>query len=350
MHTERLFAQRNWISKNESVSDKKPTEVTEYDVYSDARFTGQVDLPDCPYAFLNALSSESGTVDTRMVLRIENYDDPLLSPSIDWSKTDDATYHGGWYDDEIISLASVILGVRLASGGTSRRWSRPFDDPYGQPERFTMKPKMPFVTRGGGILPDVTGEHSMMNLEHFDSILHIDPCRFVSLVRACSLYRNALWMVELDANLAWLLFVSALETGVRDVYGPGNVTRSFAKFVIRFRPHAPKQRPSADSLQFEWTEENFMRMLELIYDYRSRALHDGKPFPAPMVDRPWQFSHGVPPIEVPGPGLAVSTMGGTWRKEELPINLHMFHYITRHVLLNWWDRELSSFAGTQGSV
>ena len=105
---QRLFSQRNWLVKKESPSDKKPTEVTEYDVYSDARFTGQVDLPDCPYAFLNALSSESGTVDTRMVLRIENYEDSAVSPSIDWSQTDDATYHGGWYDDEIVSLASLI--------------------------------------------------------------------------------------------------------------------------------------------------------------------------------------------------------------------------------------------------
>ncbi len=341
MRTEVLFSQRNWILKNESPSDKMPTEITEYDVYSDARFTGQVDLPDCPYAFLNALSSESGTVDTRMVLRIESYDDSHVSPSIDWSKTDDATYHGGWYDDEIISLASLILGVRLASGGISRRWSRPADDRYGQPNRLAMKPKLPFVIKGGGILPDVTGEHSMMNLEHFGSILQIEPSRFVSLVRACSLYRNALWMVELDTNLAWLLFVSALETGARDVCGSGSVTESFSKFVIQFRPSPPKQRPDAGTLQFEWTKENFKRMLKLVYDYRSRALHDGKPFPPPMLSRPWQHGHGAPPNEVPGPGLAVSTMGGTWRKEELPINLHTFHYITRHVLLEWWARELS---------
>lgn len=149
-------------------------------------------------------------------------------------------------------------------------------------------------------------------------------------------------MVELDANLAWLLFVSALETGAKDVFSKKeSIIGSFTKFVLQFHPDPPKQRPSADTLQFEWTENNFRRTLKLVYEYRSRALHDGKPFPPPMLDRPWQYNHHSPPIEVPGPGFGVSTMGGTWRKEELPINLHTFHYITRHTLLNWWDRELS---------
>lgn len=168
---QRLFSQRNWIKKNESASGV-PTEVIEYDVYSDARFTGQVDVPGWPYAFLNVLSSESGTVDTRMALRIEDYESYVDSSelsSIDLSKTQDDSYHGGWYDDEIVSLASLILGVRLASGGPSRRWHQPLDNPYGQPERFNMKPKPSFVISGGGILPDVTGEHSIMDLENFDS-------------------------------------------------------------------------------------------------------------------------------------------------------------------------------------
>ena len=85
----------------------------------------------------------------------------------------------------------------------------------------------------------------MMRLEHFDSILNIDPNRFVSLVRASGLYRSALWMVELDANLAWLLFVSALEAGVKDVYPPrrGMDGRHFNLFVNRFQPDPPRQRP-----------------------------------------------------------------------------------------------------------
>lgn len=346
-----LFSQRNWIKKNESPS-KPPTAVLEYDIYSDARFTGQVNRPAWPYAFLNAFSFEPGTVDTKMVLRIEDYEyyvNPSDVSSADLSKTHDDSYHGGWYDDEIVSLASLILGVRLASGGVSRRWDQRIDNPYGQPERLGMKPKLPFDIRDGGILPHVTGEHSMMNLENFDLILHIESHRFVSLVRASSAYRNALWLVELDANLAWLLFVSALETAVRDVYSSrrGMNSRQFRDFVIRFRPDPPTQRPSADGLQFEWTEDNFEKMTDIVYQYRSRMLHKGTPFPAPMLSRPWQYDHNSPPIEVPGPGLAMSTMGGTWRKEDIPINLHVFHYITRHSLLNWWERELTNSAGTR---
>ncbi|MDE0024264.1 MAG: hypothetical protein OXP69_07605 [Spirochaetaceae bacterium] len=341
---QRLFSQRNWIKKEEyTKSGVPPTAVIEYDAYSDARFTGQVDIPSWPYAFLNVLSSESGTVDTRMILRVEDYEYYADTSEIDWSKTHDDAYHGGWYDDEIVSLASLILGVRLVSGGPSRRWHEPVANSYGQPERFYMKPKPFYIIRGGGILPDATGEHSMMRLEDFDSIRHIDPKRFVSLVRACSLYRNALWMVEMDANLAWLLFVSALEA-VATSYGSDSrsARMTFTEFVVQFRPDPPKERPSGDTLQFEWTEENFSRMLKLVYDYRSRALHGGKPFPAPMLDRPWPHSQGAP-AEVPGPGLGMSMKGGSWRKKELPINLHTFHYITRHSLLNWWDCELSKY-------
>ena len=33
-------------------------------------------------------------------------------------------------------------------------------------------------------------------------------------------------------------------------------------------------------------------------------------------------------------------MGGTWRAEAAPINLHGFHHLTRQSLLNWWERKL----------
>ena len=81
-------------------------------------------------------------------------------------------------------------------------------------------------------------------------------------------------------------------------------------------------------------------MPKLVYEYRSRMLHDGTPFPVSMLERHWVIK-GVH-IEFPLLGTGSSTRGGTWLSSELPISLHAFHYIARHVLLNWWDRELST--------
>ena len=137
--TQCLFSQMNWLKKNEAPADSAPNEVTEYDIYSDSRFTGQVQQPQWPYAFLNAIADGLGTVDVTLVLRVEFYNtDHPFEP--DWSKTDDATYHGGWIDDELVSLASLCLGVRLASGGMSRRFSD--REPYGQPIKVGKRPPL----------------------------------------------------------------------------------------------------------------------------------------------------------------------------------------------------------------
>ena len=88
-----------------------------------------------------------------------------------------------------------------------------------------------------------------MCLSSIESILNIEPSRYVSLVKACRLYRNALWMVESDTNLSWLLFVSALEAGAKDVFGGHMPTKRSIEFVTGFRPDPPEQRPESDGHQ-----------------------------------------------------------------------------------------------------
>ena len=334
-----LFSQMNWLKKNEAPADSAPKEVTEYDIYSDSRFTGQVQQPQWPYAFLNAITQGLGTVDVTLVLRVAFYNtDHPFEP--DWSKTDDATYHGGWIDDELVSLASLCLGVRLASGGISRWFSG--SDPYGQPIKIGKRPPPPFTNTHDTMLPDVRGEHSLSDLNRMESIPRIEAKRYVSLVRACNLYRDALWISEWDGNLAWLLLVSALETGANDIFGSRtDSTKKFVDFVICLLPEPPDARPEGDALRFKWTEQDFSMMLRKVYDYRSRALHDGKPFPAPMLQPPWRQSRTDVAHEVPLMGSGASSLGGTWLRAAIPITLHTFHYITRRVLLRWWACELA---------
>jgi hypothetical protein len=88
--------------------------------------------------------------------------------------------------------------------------------------------------------------------------------------------------------------------------------------------------------QIAWDAPNLKRIFSKIYEYRSSALHGGTPFPLPMC-LPALKPHGWDaPYEKPS-GLAISSKGGTWRAEDVPILLHVFHYIVRGALLKWWQ-------------
>ena len=57
-------------------------------------------------------------------------------------------------------------------------------------------------------------------------------------------------------------------------------TKKFLDFVMTFRPARPI--PRVEWASIDWSEKPFDEILGLIYSYRSRALHEGRPFPAPM--------------------------------------------------------------------
>jgi hypothetical protein len=70
-----------------------------------------------------------------------------------------------------------------------------------------------------------------------------------------------------------------------------------------------------------------------VYRYRSKALHEGRPFPAPMCMPPDRVGQ----VLSEKPHGDVSMAGGTWKAEDVPILLNTFEYIARNVLLKWWD-------------
>ena len=258
------------------------------------------------------------------------------------------------------------------------------DDPYGRPCEWGRAPRPLLQFRNNQpILPAVAGSRSLELLERLETIPRIKPTRYVSLIRACRSYQEALWIAESEPNLAWLLFVSAIETAANDIYrtessaserlknakpdlaahleevgGPEHLqkvadeiaptlgaTKKFIDFAMRFLPEPPPERPEMSSMRLEWTEANFKKVLRSVYHYRSRALHAGIPFPEPMLGPPFFVKPGEPVPEVPFVGLGAYSIGGTWIPKDVPINLHSFHYITRHVLLNWWDKALVQQSG-----
>ena len=372
-----LPSQRNWMMKINEDKESSNLVMYEYPLYTDAHITGEYTGTECPYTFLNTVPMPTfdGSIAAPIVLRIEIHLDTL---KLDLSKTDDSLYHGGELDDEIVALASLSLGVRLLSGGISRQFG-PDCDPYGQPCKWAREPKPAIRFRGNRpILPSVGASHSMEALQRLESVPRIDPARYVSLVRACKSYQEGLWVCESDPNLAWLLFVSALETAANDVYKMESTpveqlstaipeladklkevggsehlemvaekiahtlksTNKFIDFAMTFAPGPPKDRPKGKSLRLDWSKSNLKRVFGKIYDYRSRALHEGVPFPAPMFRPPIATQANEPGSEVPLMGIGSYSSGGTWISKDVPINLHAFHYITRHALLNWWEREL----------
>ena len=281
-----LPSQLNWFEKIRQEDRRPNIAVFEYRLYSDAHITGEWRRTAGPYEFLNTVPAPSreGTVNAPMVLRAEI---PRTQSIPDMSKTDESLYHGGELVDEVVALASLALGTRLVAGGVSRQFGMD-NDPYGRPCEWAREPE-PILRfrRNTPMLPGVGGSHSLEELQRLESIPQIAPKRYVSLVRACRSYQGALWVCESEPNLAWLLFVSALETAANDVFITESSTcdilrtvepklaryleefggsehlqtvadaiapklraaKKFVDFGLEFRPSAPDKRPTEEYLR-----------------------------------------------------------------------------------------------------
>lgn len=360
----------NWIA----ALDSKPClGIHEYPLLTDADITGE--LPDGlgPYKFLNpgAFFNNPRRVRAAIILRVElhmefKYPDTL--------KTDTDLYHGGSFIDEIAALSSLALGIRLKAGGLSRKFEA-HGDQLGSPVAYYPSPPAIVLTQPHGlVLPSAVGPHSLNygELELLGSLAKISPQDAIALLRAARLYQDALWIVESEPALAWLMLVSSIEAAanywctikasplerltsskprlvayldklsvegvsakvaefVADSLGS---TKKFIDFVMTFLPSAPALRP-AEWGQHPWESKQMKRTMGIIYEYRSKALHGGRPFPAPMCEPPYHHPDWKAPAEKPE-YLGAAMKGGSWLAKDTPMLLHTFEYITRNALCNWW--------------
>ncbi|HEY3965142.1 MAG TPA: hypothetical protein VGM05_11375, partial [Planctomycetaceae bacterium] len=112
-------------------------------------------------------------------------------------------------------------------------------------------------------------------------------------------------------------------------------TNRFLKFLLAHLPIEPTERPPVGKI--DWSDKGIRTALNQIYEYRSLALHAGTPFPAPMCSAPLSVSNeNNTPTERPY-ALAMASRGGVWKYEDMPMHLHVFAYIVRGALMNWWD-------------
>lgn len=367
-----LLSQLNWQAANNGEQSRK---IAEYPLYSDAHITSEIaDGFGGPYAFLNTvpIPDGPGNVNAPIIVRVSFHID-TQSPGM--LKTSETLYHGGLLIDELAALTSLCLGARIQAGGESRHFEEG-RDPLGRPMAWNDQPKPTVRVRTNRIiLPTVVGTHSLDQLGLFSTIPSLTSSQYVSLIRACNHYQDALWVAESEPNLAWLMFVSALETAAGEfnsTYGSPEermryskpevvnlleeaggselvtqisslieqslgATKKFIDFTLQFLPSEPKPRPEPKWLRVDWSKSSLKKnVLSKVYSYRSRALHGGIPFPAPMLDPPFYIKANSAPSETPLTGLATSSRGGTWLPKDLPINLHCFHYIVCGALMQWW--------------
>src|SRR5439155_20781248 len=76
-------------------------------------------------------------------------------------------------------------------------------------------------------------------------------------------------------------------------------TAKFLGFLQKHAPAPPAERPAQEMLRVEW--ERLRKALEVVYDWRSKALHEAIPFPAPLCMLVMFGSW--PPPERPLPGI-----------------------------------------------
>ena len=359
----------NWIGQQEGDEE---LDIFEVNLYSDAHLTSEIESgPECPYAILNALPMPlaylSG-IRHSLTLRVHLF---RTNPRKKKEKTDISNFHGGWLADEISALISLLTGTRMKPGNITRYYFG--NDPLGRPMAENEPPAA--FTQNDRLqlrVPSAKGEHniSALMLPLFYTYPSLSTEQAIRLTRAARLYQDALWICESQPEMAWLLLTSAIEVlavfeqlnftspeeilrishpslmGIleeadnkilidsvsKELHPLLRSTKRFIDFLLKYQPGEPENKPEK-CISINWDTDNLKRIFNKIYDYRSRALHDGIPFPSPISGP--AFIVGDILQESPA-GLWVETAGGKWMKDDLPLMLHTFEYIVRNSIIKWW--------------
>ena len=365
----------NWLAQRDGA---RLLGRAEFPLFTDAWLTGEISLG--PYEFLNTVAgSNSKVVKLGIVLRYSMYKDREYP---DLNKSDTALYHGGEPPEELAAFASMVLGIRLRAGRSIRRFEVG-GDPLGHPEEIGDQSEPNFVSPRIYNLPSAKGQHSLDELNLLTSLLTLPSSAVIALARAARLYQDALWLAESEPELTWLLLVSAVEAIANEwnkehgddvlrleISKPElhkflsdypdksllnrvahefsdslGITRKFVDFCMTFVGGPPSKRP-AEWAQFNWADEELRRALKLVYNYRSKALHKGIPFPAPMCSPPYKEPTWDAPAERIF-GLAIHQKGSTWLEKDLPMSLHLFEYLARSAILAWWRCQITEGADSK---
>jgi len=355
--------------------------MAEYPLYTDSWLTGEAEKGWEPYSIFNMVPLQrlyegKEYVCASLALRVGIHVD-FETP--DMSKTEASRYHGGGLVDEIAALASLVCGIRLRPGGQSRYFESG-GDPLGKPVAWNTEGEPVLHVRNQGlVLPNASGQHSLNPLVQLKTFPQLTPQKAIVLIRCARLYQDALWLSESEPHLSWLLLVSAVETAavywktsndsaidrlktsypqlveflektgipnlcstIADTFSESlGSTKKFIDFLLNYLPLPPEKRPGVWG-QVKWENKELKNSFRQIYGYRSKALHNGQPFPAPMCHSPRKLQQDWDAVEERPYFSASSVSGGTWVAKDIPMSLHTFEYIARNALIKWWMDSLTT--------
>lgn len=366
-------APRMWRNWQASLEGAPRLGITECSLFSDAWFVAEA-IGYGPYSLLNPVARTTfagGMYEWKPALTLR-VDQHLPGEHPDMNVTDAEHYHGGWLEDEVAALVALIFGARVIAGPITREFED-HGDPLGRPRTHStgILPAQPPRLQAAQI-PTLLGQRDLREIGVLSTLPDMTAETATALVKSARSYQQALWLADTAPELAWLLFVSAIETAaghwdtvelspverlelsyprmvrllrekaddelvegvaaeMRKVIG---ATSKFRGFCRRFKPDPPADRPQFG--KFDFDDASYRDAIDRIYDYRSRALHGGTPFPHPMCMPPMACGDDGRVEERPT-GLAASSYSATWLAEDLPMCLHTFAYITRGALLRWWQ-------------
>ena len=350
----------------------------EFALYTDAQLNGPW-LTVGPYEFIETEKvnpARIGEARRLIVLRVFDHIEDILFEGPIEPATDIEDYTGGDIGDELSALLSLALARRIRSGGVVRQGLPESDQPLGFPIESDHRPPVLEPPRHAPMIRELSDPASLKDAEAllngYPSLTGADA---VALVRSARQYADGLWLADADPRVAWIKLVGALEAaavrfddrrfesamdqlafhnpelhaGLRDAPDLLKTVAEQTSQLFRvqgklrhfggaFRPPPPPVRPDGEAFRIDW--DRLDALLRVIYEHRSRDLHAGIAFPAPLCDPPQILGADNVPAER-FPALAVSTLGAEWTAEQLPMYLHVFAYLVGETLRSWWSSLIS---------
>ncbi len=319
----------------------------EYQVFADAHIVGAMEYG--PYYFIIwEITNKPSGEERLLCLRVTQL--PAWKDESWKTASKSGYFHGGGIASELVALASLFLRRRLKLGPETRVGN--------QPSMITVEKAW----------KDKELIHGSSNLESLREGLELarglDDSLHQSFILAARLYQQALELVEVRPDWAYLNLVSAVETllphheptmkqslknwdselagltaqipdaklreAIEDRILEGKfVARRFVDFVVTHTEPTFWELPNRPA-SGEIKPDELPELLRRIYKQRSRTLHDGEPFP-PYACEPPLMNEEVPRHMI--------TIGERkWEASECIPNVQFFERLVNHVLLNFLRR------------
>lgn len=316
---------------------------TEYEVITNAHIVGEWDFGPYRFGIWEFESKQEGE-ERKLFLKITDTREPEYG-----------FYISRLIAEEIIFLASLFLHRSLQLGPIIRIDDTPYYSRESHRRARAWLDKS--LVSGKSNLDELN--KSIVLIQGLKKEYHQ---RFRLAVR---LYHQALSLIETQPDIAYLNLISAIETLSQD-FDIGDVSisdiniklarllesikeselriqiiqsilksekfirRRFREFILNHIESSFWLRKKPDTGAIK--REDLPRILNNIYDQRSKTLHDGDPFPPWVYQDPTRYEWEIPTA------LSISFGEKKWLPKEFIPYPHFFEKLVNHVLITYLKR------------